>query len=152
MLTVLDDETEAARALDAGADDYIRKPFGARELVARIKAVVRRAGTRGSGELFVIGSLKIDETQRIASIGGEEVHLSSTELDLLAYLAANVNRVVTHAQLLDHIWGYDYTESRQAVRLVIHRLRRKLAPAKDVQVETMAGVGYRLKLSGPPGR
>ncbi|HLF78618.1 MAG TPA: response regulator transcription factor [Dehalococcoidia bacterium] len=146
MLTVLNDEAEAAKALDAGADDYIRKPFGARELVSRVKAVVRRAGNRGLGDRVSAGSLQLDENQRIVLIHGVEVHVSSTEFDLLAYLARNANRVVTHVQLLDHIWGYDYTESRQAIRLVIHRLRRKLESATGIQLETMSGVGYRLKI------
>jgi DNA-binding response OmpR family regulator len=146
ILTVLDDEAEAARALDAGADNYVRKPFGARELVSRVKAVVRRSGSRGAGMTLALGSLKVDETQRLVLIAGNEVHLTSTEFDLLAYLMRNAERVVTHVQLLDHIWGYDYSESRQAIRLVVHRLRRKLAPAGDVTLETMTSVGYRLKM------
>jgi two-component system OmpR family response regulator len=163
ILTVMDDESEAAKALDAGADDYIRKPFGAHELISRVKAVLRRAGDRTMGDTLAVGSLRLDETQRIAQVEGSEVHLSTTEFDLLAYLMRNAERVVTHIQLLDHIWGYDYGESRQAIRLVVHRLRRKLTAAKDVELETMAGVGYRIKArpyrvdpddagAKPPGR
>jgi DNA-binding response OmpR family regulator len=145
MLTVLDDEAEAAKALDSGADDYIRKPFGAHELVSRVKAVVRRTSNRYIGGVLKVGSLQLDQRQRIVLLDGTEVHVSSTEFDLLAYLMHNANRVVTHVQLLDHVWGYDYTESRQAIRLVVHRLRRRLEGARDVELETMPGVGYRLK-------
>jgi two-component system OmpR family response regulator len=146
FLTVVDAESDAVRAFEAGADDYIRKPFGARELVSRVRAVTRRFRSL-PGEKLVLGTLEVDENQRLAFVNGSETRLSATEFALLSYLIRNANKVVTHAQILDQVWGFDYLETRQVIRLVVHRLRRKLGVGLDVRLETIAGVGYRL--SGP---
>ena len=144
FLTVVDDESEAVSAFEAGGDDYIRKPFGARELVSRVGAVLKRF----SGEAPA-RQLELDSGQRLAYMNAQELTLSATEYAVLHLLMENANRVLTYGQLLERVWGYDYQDSRQVARLVVHRLRRKLEGATDVVLETVAGAGYRLK--GPTG-
>ncbi len=149
FLTVVDDESEAVSAFEAGGDDYIRKPFGARELVARVGAVLKRFSGEAPARQLELGSLELDSGQRLAYMNAQELTLSATEYAVLHLLMENANRVLTYGQLLERVWGYDYQDSRQVARLVVHRLRRKLEGATDVVLETVAGAGYRLK--GPTG-
>jgi two-component system response regulator RegX3 len=145
MLTALDDEAEAARALREGADDYVRKPFGARELMARIQAVLRRAGAQAAAgaQRLEAGRLVIDEAGHTVLVDGREVLLSKTEFAVLAYLMRNKDRVLTHDQMLERVWGPDYTGSNHVLQVAISRLRQKIDNA--VQIEAVAGVGYRLR-------
>ncbi|MBI5288711.1 MAG: response regulator transcription factor, partial [Chloroflexi bacterium] len=146
MLTAVDDEASAARAFDAGADDYVRKPFGAAELAARVKAILRRAdmNDRDGGQI-VAGPLVVDEIQHIATLDGREINLSRIEFRLLAYLVRHPNRVVTHDDILTRVWGLRYVGSHHVLRVAMSRLRQRLAidGRDDVTIQTIGGVGYR---------
>jgi DNA-binding response OmpR family regulator len=150
MITALEDESDATNALEAGADDYIRKPFGTSELVARVKAVLRRTQFEfNTPELLRVGRLAVDEEQHIVSIDGEEILLSRTEFSLIAYLARNANRVLTHDQLLEKVWGPDYVGSNHLLRVTMSRLRQRLGDFDGTLIETLSGVGYRVKRPKP---
>lgn len=146
MLTALDDEASATRAFEAGADDYVRKPFGAAELAARVKAILRRADAadRDSGQI-VAGPLVIDEAQHIATLDGREINLSRIEFRLLAYLVRHPNRVVTHDDILTRVWGLRYVGSHHVLRVAMSRLRQRLTidGRDDISIQTIGGVGYR---------
>lgn len=146
MLTALDDESDAAAALEAGADDYIRKPFGARELIARLKAVMRRSRPEAvATDVVHIGGVTVDFQQRMALCQEEELRLSKTEFALLAYMVRNPNRVLTHDQILEKVWGADYVGSHHVLRVTLSRLRQRLAAADGVSIESLSGIGYRLR-------
>jgi DNA-binding response OmpR family regulator len=146
MLTSLDDESDAAAALEAGADDYVRKPFGTNELIARIKAVLRRAAPEQiSAKLLQVGQLRVDLEQHLVSYAGEEVSVSRTEFALLAYLLGNQNRVLTHDQILERVWGADYIGSHHVLRVCMSRLRQRFDGPDALNIESIAGVGYRLR-------
>jgi len=146
MVTALEDESDATRGLEAGADDYIRKPFGAAELVARIRAVLRRARPKvASVDKIEAGPLVIDETEHSALVRGDELLLSKTEFALLAFLVRNRNRVLTHDQVLERVWGPEYVGSHHVLRVAMSRLRQKLEAAGVDMIETLQGVGYRLR-------
>lgn len=141
------DEFTAALILEAGADDYLREPIGPAELVARCKAVLRRAEPfTTDGEAISVGPLRIDESQHTASLDGMELALSPTEYRLLAYLVRHPNRVVTHADIMSRVWGAGYDESHQLLRVNMSRLRRKISADRhrDVRIQSIAGFGYRL--------
>lgn len=147
MLTALDDEASATRAFEAGADDYVRKPFGAAELAARVKAILRRADAsdRDGGQI-VAGPLVVDESQHIATLDSREINLSRIEFRLLAYLVRHPNRVVTHDDILTRVWGLRYVGSHHVLRVAMSRLRQRLAidGREDISIQTIGGVGYRL--------
>ncbi|HWO73016.1 MAG TPA: response regulator transcription factor [Dehalococcoidia bacterium] len=147
MLTALEDESDAAAALEAGADDYIRKPFGTNELLARIKAVLRRAlpDVVGSKEILRAGDISVDMLQHEVRYGDEEIKLSRTEFSLLAYLLRNPNRVLTQDQILEQVWGPDYVGSHHVLRVCMSRLRQRFPDPNALPVESLAGVGYRLR-------
>lgn len=148
ILTALEDESDAARALEAGADDYIRKPFGASELVARVRAVLRRTQVVSpKPERLQAGTLILDESEKLVMIGEEELILSRTEFALLAFLMRNPNRVLTHDQILERVWGAEYIGSHHVLRVAVSRLRMKLDTSGANSIETLLGVGYRLKAS-----
>jgi two-component system OmpR family response regulator len=152
IITALEDESDAARALEAGADDYIRKPFGTNELVARVRAVLRRSQSDiQSPELLSVGPLTIDEEQHIVLVQGQEVLLSRTEFSLLDYLARNANRVLTHDQLLEKVWGQDYIGSNHVLRVAMSRLRQRINDVEGTIIETLPGIGYRVRRTGPSG-
>ena len=152
IITALEDESDAARALEAGADDYIRKPFGTNELVARVRAVLRRSQVDiQSPELLSVGPLTIDEEQHIVLVQGQEVPLSRTEFSLLDYLARNANRVLTHDQLLERVWGADYIGSNHVLRVAMSRLRQRINDVEGTIIETLPGIGYRIRRPGPTG-
>ncbi len=144
MLSVLDDQKDVARALDAGADDYVRKPFGAEELAARVNAVLRRSSAGAAGtEVIEYGPLTLDAGRHIVRAEDDELALSATEFALLAYLMRNPDRVLTHDQILESIWGAEYVDSRHMLRVTMSRLRQKLHPSARTLIQTLPRVGYR---------
>jgi two-component system, OmpR family, KDP operon response regulator KdpE len=151
VLSVRDDERGKVEALDLGADDYVTKPFGVEELVARIRTALRhRFQAQGEKPLFVSGNLAVDLVRRSVRRGGEEVHLSPKEYDLLAELVANAGKVLTHRHILNKVWGPAHTEDAQYLRVFIRNLRHKLEPdpARPQHILTEPGVGYRLREGG----
>ena len=148
VLSVRDDERGKVEALDLGADDYVTKPFGVDELVARIRTALRhRFQAQGEKPLFVSGDLSVDLVRRTVRRGGEEVHLSPKEYDLLAELVANAGKVLTHRHILTKVWGPAHTEDAQYLRVFIRSLRHKLEadPGRPQHILTEPGVGYRLR-------
>jgi two-component system, OmpR family, KDP operon response regulator KdpE len=147
VLSAVGDEREKVRALDAGADDYVTKPFGTDELTARIRAVLRRrdAGD-GADPLVRVGEVTIDLAARRVTRAGAEVHLTPIEFDLLRVLAVHRGKLVTHSRLLREVWGPGYGEETHYLRVHVAHIRRKLEhdPARPEVVLTDAGVGYRL--------
>jgi two-component system, OmpR family, KDP operon response regulator KdpE len=148
VLSVRDDERGKVEALDLGADDYVTKPFGVEELVARIRTALRhRFQAQGEKPLFVAGELTVDLVRRSVKRGDEEVHLSPKEYDLLAELVVNAGKVLTHRHILTKVWGPAHTEDAQYLRVFIRNLRHKLEPdpARPRYILTEPGVGYRLR-------
>jgi DNA-binding response OmpR family regulator len=147
ILTANTEELDKVRGLREGADDYVTKPFGRQELIARIEALMRRSGDAEIGEeIHADGLLEIDFTQRRVTIHDREVELTPTEFRLLASLARHPNQVLSHDQLLEMAWGDSANRSRQQVKLYIGYLRRKLANAADTDpIETVRGFGYRYR-------
>ncbi|MEO8395150.1 MAG: response regulator transcription factor, partial [Chloroflexota bacterium] len=149
MLSVRGDEKTKVVALDAGADDYLTKPFGIEELRARIQAVLRRTGDEPASAnqtQIVTGDLRIDLVNRRVSVEGEEVHLTPKEYELLRLLATNAGKVLTHSQLLREVWGTEYSEMDHYVRVFINQIRKKLRenPARNIRyILNEPGVGYR---------
>ena len=141
VLSALGEEDEKVRALEAGADDYVTKPFGARELIARLNAALRRVG-RGPDEPAIrVDGLELDLAARTVRVDGAEVHLTPIEFDLLRTLARNRGRLMTHRALLVEVWGREYATDTQILRTHIANLRRKIG---SQYVRTDPGVGYRL--------
>jgi two-component system KDP operon response regulator KdpE len=148
MLTVRDDEDDKVRGLELGADDYVTKPFSARELNSRIKAVLRRTemdNPDSSSMVVVDDYLQIDFGKRQVFVGGKEVKLRPTEYRLLYHLVKNAGQVMTHEMILNKVWGYEYRDESQYVRLYITYLRQKIEPdpANPRYILTERGVGYR---------
>ena len=148
MLTAKGEEEDRVRGLELGADDYVTKPFSPRELVSRVRAVLRRAEMAGMsthGLILVDERLKIDFDRREVWVEGELVKLRPTEYRLLYHLVKNAGWVVTHDQLLSKVWGYEYRDEPHYVRLYINYLRKKLEkdPANPQYILTERGVGYR---------
>jgi two-component system KDP operon response regulator KdpE len=147
VLSAVGDEREKVRALDAGADDYVTKPFGTDELLARLRAVLRRSVETGGGPEIRIGELLIDLAARRVTRGGEEVHLTPIEFDLVRVLAQHRGRLVTHRHLLREVWGPEYTTETHYLRVHVAHIRSKLErdPSRPEYVITEPGVGYRLR-------
>lgn len=151
VLSARSDEADKIAALDAGADDYVTKPFGTGELLARVRATARRprgaATEEGSGQTTVtFGEIEIDQAARLVRRAGVEVHLTPTEYRLLQTLALNAGRVLTHRQLLMRVWGPAYIEQSHYLRIYMGHLRQKLEadPAQPRHLLTETAVGYRL--------
>ena len=147
ILSVREAEQEKVAALDAGADDYLTKPFGTSELLARIRVIKRRQVIRENEPIFILGGLLLDYSRRVVSVNENEIQLTPTEYDILRLLASNVGKVLTHRQLLRQIWGEGYNDMH-ILRVNISNLRGKLEPdpARPTYIHTEAGVGYRLKV------
>ncbi|NVN93036.1 MAG: winged helix-turn-helix domain-containing protein [Desulfuromonadales bacterium] len=143
-------EDDKVSALDSGADDYLTKPFGISELLARIRAVLRRSLQQIPESLFSCNDLKIDFDRRLVLVNSEEIHLTPIEYDILCLLAAHADRVVTHHQLLMQIWGSVTPEHAHILRVNISNLRRKIEAntSHPRHIITVTGVGYRLKTRG----
>jgi two-component system KDP operon response regulator KdpE len=145
MLSAIDDEAEKIAALDAGADDYVTKPFSVDELLARLRAALRRTAPVGESVLE-IGDLQIDLVKRLVTVGGRAVSLTPTEYDLLRVLARNEGKLLTHPAILREVWGPAYREESNYLHVYVSHLRRKLEPdpARPRYLLTQPGVGYRL--------
>ena len=147
VLSVRDQEQDKIAALDAGADDYLTKPFGIGELLARMRAALRRAAAPAGEPVFTAGELAVDLARRRVTVAGHDVQLTPTEFDLLRVLAVNAGKVLTHHQVLRQVWGAGYEAESHMLRVNIHNLRRKLEPdpSRPVYIVTEPGVGYRLR-------
>lgn len=147
VLSARADEQDKIDALDAGADDYLTKPFGVGELLARVRAALRRVGRRGeAGETVIeFGAVAIDLANRIVKRAGEELHLTPIEYRLLAHLTSQPGKVLTHRQILREVWGPSHVESSHYLRIYMGHLRHKLEadPAQPRHFITETGVGYR---------
>jgi len=146
VLSARGQERDKVEALDLGADDYLTKPFGMAELLARVRAVLRRAGP-AAGTLLTSGEVTIDLAGHVVTRRGVEVHLTPTEYDLLRVLAVNAGKVLTHRQILERVWGSYAAGNSQQLRVYVNYLRRKLEddPARPRLLLTEPGVGYRLR-------
>jgi two-component system KDP operon response regulator KdpE len=147
ILSVRGSERDKIAALDAGADDYLTKPFGVGELLARLRAALRRAAQTTSEPVFTSGSLKVDLARRLVSVSGREVQLTPTEYELLRVLVTHAGKVLTHHHLLREVWGTEYGEEFHMLHVNISNLRRKIEPdpARPQFIITEPGVGYRLR-------
>jgi two-component system KDP operon response regulator KdpE len=151
VLSAREQEQDKIKALDAGADDYLTKPFGAGELLARIRVAMRHRAMRQAGQqepAFVLGNLRVDLTQRQVFLNEKEVHLTPIEYKLLTMLIKNAGRVITHSQLLKEVWGPPYLKETQYLRVYMTQLRHKLEadPARPRFLINEPGIGYRLKI------
>jgi two-component system KDP operon response regulator KdpE len=144
VLSAVGDEDHKVRALEAGADDYVTKPFSPRELVARLRAIMRRAAPAAGEPVIRADGLEVDLGARVVRRDGEDVHLTPIEFDLLRTLARNRGRLLTHRALLQEVWGPGYGEDVATLRTNIARLRRKIEPEGAPRfIRTDPGVGYR---------
>ena len=147
FLTAKDATEDKVRGLTLGGDDYLVKPFSLEELVARINAVLRRAGLAQNGTTLRCGDLEMDDDAHRVARNGDEVTLSPTEYNLLRYLLVNQGRVVSKAQILDHVWQYDFGGDGGVVETYIGYLRRKVDAGDQKLIHTIRGVGYSLRES-----
>lgn len=145
MVTAKGAEYDKVKGLDAGADDYVTKPFGMMELISRIKAVLRRSvnGSISGEDTFEIGEIRLDLKKHEVTVHGDVVNLTLKEYELLKRLMKNSNIVLTRDQLLEDIWGYDFDGETRTVDVHVRTLRQKLGDAGE-QIETVRGVGYRM--------
>ncbi len=150
LLSAVGEEDAKVRALAAGADDYVTKPFGPRELIARLQASLRRVGQQPEDSVVTAGDLSVDLGSRVVRLAGDEIHLTPTEFDLLRLLVRNRGRLMTHRELLVSVWGGGYAEDTQVLRTHVANLRRKIEPAGATGgagrrhfIRTDPGVGYR---------
>ncbi|RPI78361.1 MAG: DNA-binding response regulator [Chloroflexi bacterium] len=147
ILSVRDDEVDKINALDQGADDYLVKPFGTGELLARLRVAQRHLAKNQSESdtVIVSGDLTIDLARHIITRGGHDVKLTATEYRLLAYLASHANRVLTHPNILENVWGPEYQDDVEYLRVFMSQLRKKLEdyPKKPVHILSEPGIGYR---------
>jgi len=150
MLSVIGSDTEKAAALDIGADDYLTKPFSTTELLARIRALLRRSTAKVTPPPVIeAGDLEIDIAKRTVKRSGAEIELTRMEFDILAYLAQNADRVVTSKMILEKVWGPEYAEDAQTLRVHISHLRKKIEPhpSSPRYIHTETGVGFRFLAS-----
>lgn len=152
VISAREQEEDKIKALDAGADDYLTKPFGAGELLARIRVALRHKALQQTGQkepVFVLDDLRVDLAAKQVFLKDEEIHLTPIEYRILAVLIKNAGKVITHTQLLKEVWGPVYADQTQYLRVYMAQLRRKLEtdPARPKFLINEPGVGYRLKLS-----
>jgi two-component system KDP operon response regulator KdpE len=150
VLSATHDEDRKVTALDGGADDYVTKPFGMAELEARIRTALRHRQARDeqqSSQTITVGALELDLSRRVASVAHAGIELTSKEFDVLAFLAANANKVCTHHMILTAVWGTAYTSEAQYLHVYIHRLRHKLGDTTGLRIKTAPGIGYMLSKS-----
>jgi two-component system KDP operon response regulator KdpE len=147
ILSVRGSESDKIAALDAGADDYLTKPFGMGELLARLRAALRRTASTDDEPVFIAGSLSVDLSRRLVTVSGHEVQLTPTEYGLLRVLVTHAGKVLTHHHLLREVWGVEFGEEFHMLHVNISNLRRKIEPdlARPQFIVTEPGVGYRLK-------
>jgi len=147
ILSVREQEGDKIAALDAGADDYLTKPFGMGELMARMRVALRRSAQTTEEPIYQIEELKVDLARRQVSVAGQDISLTPTEYDLLRVLAQHAGKVITHHQLLRMVWGDVYQTETHLLRVNMSNLRRKIEPdpARPRYILTEPGVGYRLK-------
>jgi two-component system KDP operon response regulator KdpE len=147
ILSVREQEVDKIAALDAGADDYLTKPFGIGELLARIRTVMRRKVTESSEPIFTVGNLIVDLANRLVTLNGKEIQLTPTEYDILRALVISAGKVLTNRQLLRQVWGEGY-DDLHILRVNISNLRHKIEPdpSRPTYIHTEPGVGYRLKM------
>jgi two-component system response regulator RegX3 len=151
MVTARDSEIDKVVGLEIGADDYVTKPYSARELIARVRAVLRRGGEAGDGELvpqvLAAGPVRMDVERHVVTVDGTEVPLPLKEFDLLEYLLRNVGRVLTRGQLIDRVWGADYVGDTKTLDVHVKRLRSKIEPdpASPRHLVTVRGLGYKFE-------
>ncbi|HEX4074388.1 MAG TPA: response regulator transcription factor [Candidatus Acidoferrales bacterium] len=147
MLTVRNSERDKVQALDAGADDYVVKPFGVEELMARIRAALRRVAPPESVAPFLSADLKIDFEKRTVMVKGQPVRLTPKEFELLRHLVANQGKAIAHRRLLQAVWGPDYGEETEYLRVFINQLRKKIEPdpSKPRYIHTEPWIGYRFE-------
>lgn len=155
VLSAREGQEDKVAALDGGAVDYLTKPFGVGELAARIRVALRLAEARSgpAGQVVVSGTLRVNLTDRLVHRDGQEIRLTPIEFNLLAHLAKNAGKVVTHRQLLQAVWGQNATDKEHYLRIYVHQLRHKLepVPSRPRFVRTEPGVGYRFVLDEPDG-
>ncbi|MGY4719346.1 response regulator transcription factor [Naumannella cuiyingiana] len=147
FLTAKDALTDRIGGLTAGGDDYVTKPFSLEELIARLRGLLRRTGatTANPDSVLVVGDLRLDEDSHEVTRGGDEIHLTATEFELLRYLMRNPRRVLSKAQILDRVWNYDFGGQSNVVELYISYLRKKIDADRPAMIHTMRGAGYVLK-------
>jgi two-component system KDP operon response regulator KdpE len=152
VLSVRDRQEDKIRALDAGADDYVQKPFAIGELLARIRAVLRRAGAEPAEAVLRFDGLELDLGKTLLTVEGEAVHLTPTEYRLLEAMATNPGKLLTHEWLLRRVWGPGYGRESEYLRVYVRQLRRKLGddPTRPRWIGTEPGVGYRWMVESKP--
>jgi two-component system phosphate regulon response regulator PhoB len=144
MLTARDNEEDKVRGLNVGADDYITKPFSPTELIARIKAVLRRSTPLASGEVIEIDGLKLNPSSHRLSVGDSPLEMGPTEFRLLHFFLTHTERVYSRGQLIDYVWGENVYVEERTVDVHIRRLRKSLEPSgHDRLIQTVRGIGYR---------
>src|ERR1043165_4488441 len=151
MVTARDSEIDKVVGLELGADDYVTKPYSARELIARVRAVLRRGGEAADGELLpqvlAAGPVRMDVERHVVTVDGGEVSLPLKEFDLLEYVLRNVGRVLTRGQLIDRVWGADYVGDTKTLDVHVKRLRSKIEPdpSSPRHLVTVRGLGYKFE-------
>ncbi|WP_282791172.1 response regulator transcription factor [Streptomyces sp. CC224B] len=148
FLTAKDTAENRVAGLTAGGDDHVTKPFGLEDVVARLRGLIRRTGAvpgRRSDSVLAVGDLTLDEDSREVTRGGEPIHLTATEFELLRYLMRNPRRVLSKAQILDRVWSYDFGGRANVVELYISYLRRKIDAGREPMIHTRRGAGYLIK-------
>src|SRR5689334_14701956 len=151
MLTARDSEIDKVVGLELGADDYVTKPYSARELIARVRAVLRRGGEAGADDgtpgVLAAGPVRMDVERHVVSVNGTDVALPLKEFDLLEYLLRNVGRVLTRGQLIDRVWGADYVGDTKTLDVHVKRLRAKVEadPGVPKHLVTVRGLGYKFE-------
>ena len=150
FLTARDSVEDTVRGLTSGGDDYVTKPFKLEEVIARVHALLRRAGTHrpGDEDVLRVGDIELDDARHVVRKDGVEVELTPTEFKLLRLFLANPNRVLSKAQILDQVWEYDFGGDSNIVESYVSYLRRKIDTGEERMIQTVRGVGYRLRADG----